>query len=225
MSNGTVIFDFDSTVIQIESLEEILLEKLKDRPADMETIKQLTDQGMNGDISFQESIQKRLRIAAPDLEDLDHFYHQHSTNILTTGLKALIHWLQDQNIDVYIISGGLYESILPYAKELNINKNHVHAVRLEWNSENKFAGINLNDPFSHSKAHGAQHIAQTWQRPSIIIGDGYTDYQLYENGYVDHFIAYTEHQKRDKVINLAEYIAEDCIELKKHLQELLLNQK
>ncbi|MDC0534580.1 HAD-IB family phosphatase [Francisellaceae bacterium] len=221
MSKGTVIFDFDSTIIQIESLEEILADKLKNNPAGMDEIKSLTNLGMNGDILFQDSLSQRLAIAAPNLDDLTGFYTQHQFNIITNGLPELILWLQKNDIEVFIISGGLYESILPYATALNIKSSFVHAVKLSWDTKGKYLGMNPKDPFSISKLNGAKLIAEEWQKPSIIVGDGFTDYQLYESGLTTNFIAYTEHQSRDKVVKLADYIARDCIELKKHIKKMI----
>ncbi|MDE4967801.1 phosphoserine phosphatase, partial [Francisella tularensis subsp. holarctica] len=47
----------------------------------------------------------------------------------------------------------------------------------------------------------------------IAIGDGYTDYLLYEKGYETKFIAYMEHIEREKVINLSNYVARNVAEL------------
>ena len=43
----------------------------------------------------------------------------------------------------------------------------------------------------------------------IAVGDGFTDYQLFEAGFVDKFIAYTEHVERASVVEKAECIAID----------------
>ena len=40
-----------------------------------------------------------------------------------------------------------------------------------------------------------------------MIGDGFTDYEVFENGTTEHFICYTENIERDKVVQLAEYHA------------------
>ena len=39
----------------------------------------------------------------------------------------------------------------------------------------------------------------------VVIGDGYTDYEIKKYGYADIFIAYTEHVNRINVSNLADY--------------------
>ena len=50
-SMATVIFDFDSTLITCETLEEVLKEKIAD-PERMQQIKEITEQGMSGKVEF-----------------------------------------------------------------------------------------------------------------------------------------------------------------------------
>ena len=87
MSKGTVIFDFDSTIIKLESLEVILKNKLEDCPEKMVQIKNLTDKGMSGEINFHESISQRLAIAAPDYVDLINFDQNNSQTEISDGIN------------------------------------------------------------------------------------------------------------------------------------------
>ncbi len=52
---------------------------------------------------------------------------------------------------------------------------------------------------------------------TVAIGDGFTDYKLYESGICADFIAYTEHAARDKVIAVAPRCAPDAVTLWKYL--------
>lgn len=65
--NQYYVFDFDSTFVQVEALEElaeITLKGDKNREKALEQIKQLTDQGIEGQISFTDGLRKRLAILA-----------------------------------------------------------------------------------------------------------------------------------------------------------------
>lgn len=53
-----IIFDFDSTLIKKESLELILEPILQKSPAKLKEIEYITNLGMQGDISFRDSLQK-----------------------------------------------------------------------------------------------------------------------------------------------------------------------
>ena len=56
----TIFFDFDSTMISCESLDEIIKTKISDESLTIEKISKITQLGMNGQISFIESLQRRL---------------------------------------------------------------------------------------------------------------------------------------------------------------------
>ena len=47
----------------------------------------------------------------------------------------------------------------------------------------------------------------------IIIGDGYTDYEVFQNGTAHHFVYYCENINRSKISHLAEYKADSFEEL------------
>ena len=59
------IIDFDSTFTQVEALDvlaEIALKNNENRTKAIQEIKDITDQGMDGGMSFRESLHRRLEI-------------------------------------------------------------------------------------------------------------------------------------------------------------------
>jgi len=214
---ATVIFDFDSTLIAVESLEEILASILEDRPQTMAAIEAVTAQGMAGECSFAESLSQRLNLASPNLSQVRAF-GERAMRWLTPGLAALIHNLRGKGVDVAIVSGGLREAILPLARHLGLADEAVHAVRLLWDEHGGFAGIDPKDPFSRSKVEGLTEAQPNWQRPVIAVGDGMTDFELYRQGIADHFVAFTRHVKRDAVTAAAPAVAATVKELESELE-------
>ena len=99
--------------------------------------------------------------------------------------------------------------------------NHVHAAQLHWDADGHFAGINHDEPFSHSKKLGAEQIASHWQQqPVIMIGDGMSDYEIFACGLAQHFIAYSEHAARPAVNQVATEKAHSPAKLLDVLQRL-----
>ncbi len=219
---ATVIFDFDSTILRCESLEELIKEKLAGDPEKMEMLHSITNKGMSGECDFLTSLSQRLELASPTLEDINNFTSDY-TRWLTPGMEDLIQDLKERSIDIWIISGALQELLLPFAREHGIAPKYVHGVKLQWNLNGHFASINKKDPFSHSKAQGAKKYISQWRSPVISIGDGITDYALYENGLVDYFIAFSYNVAREPVIAKSQYHAKTVQELKKLLEEILSN--
>mgnify|MGYP003678364048 CR=1 FL=1 len=218
---GTVIFDFDSTLIKFESLDDILAEKLSDAPEKAKAIAEITEKGMNGDLSFFDSLSQRMKIATPEQKDLAKFATDHCPQAFSSGIPELIQVLHDNNIEVWVLSGGFEEAILPFAEYLNIPRERVHAVQVHWYQDGGFKSLNKDNNFAISKIAGASELKPQWHAPTIIVGDGYTDYMLYKEKLADHFIAYTEHFAREKVINSAEYTADSAQALSIKLKELL----
>jgi len=215
---ATVVLDFDSTLIMVESIEEILRPKLTpDLAKQMETI---TSLGMSGAIGFHESLSRRLALAAPSRAEVSAF-GERAVDLLTPGMAELVAGLLDRGIEVRIVSGGMVEAIMPLAKRLGLTPEHVHAVRLEWTADGRFQGIGAGDPFARSKEAGCRELVPGWTRPVIAVGDGATDYQLFAAGIADDFIAFTFNRRRPAVLDKANWEAADTARLAQLLERMI----
>ena len=87
LSPGTVLFDFDSTLIDRESLDEMLSESLAQRPGDAARVRAITDAGMEGRLDFGESLAQRLAIASPTRAQVEAFGHR-AIRHLTSGWRS-----------------------------------------------------------------------------------------------------------------------------------------
>ena len=217
-----VVFDFDSTIISCESLEKILEKKLANRPEILGKIKKITEGGIRGKIPFSESLAQRLKLAAPTRKDAIEFGEE-AIKWLTPGIEALISDLKREGIDIWMISGGIQESLEPVGKKLGIPGNQVQGVKLLWDAEGSFSGIDEEDPFSQSKFSGVQKLATNWNSPIIGIGDSMSDYHLYEKGAVSHFILFTQHFRCQEVLEKGALEAKDISQLRKLIKEIIKN--
>lgn len=217
---GTVVFDFDSTLIRVESLEKILEQRLAGDPEKMARIQAVTDAGMEGRLTFSESLAQRLAIASPSLAEVEAFGRE-AVSFLTAGMADLCAWLSTRGVALRIVSGGLKQAIVPLAVQLGIAAEDVHAVSLRFEDSGAFAGIDEQDPFSHGKIEGVRARYREWPGPRIAVGDGMTDFALFESGLVDHFVLYTEHVCRQAPAAKAAYHAASADELKQQLEAWL----
>ena len=217
-----IIFDFDSTVIRFESLELIMKNLLEGNKQKIQQIKALTNAGMNGEISFRESLESRLKVAAPSRQALKKFVAHYCPQALTSGILQLIQKLYAEGIKIWIISGGFTEIILPFSEVLNIPMSRVYAVNLNWDENGKFKSLNNDNGFCDSKVIGVKKIQDKFVGKTLIVGDGFTDYELFTSGGIaDEFIAYTEHVARYKVLKLSLLCAKNT----KELSQLILEAK
>ena len=68
-----LVFDFDSTFTQVEGLDELADIALQGQPHQADVVGQiraLTEQGMAGEIGFQESLSKRLALLGAQRQHL-----------------------------------------------------------------------------------------------------------------------------------------------------------
>jgi phosphoserine phosphatase len=216
----TVVFDFDSTLVACESLEEILRPRLAGRPDLVRQIRAVTDAGMAGTIPFAESLRRRLAIAQPTRADVRRFAAS-AHRRLTPGMAPLVEELRRRRVGVSIVSGALREATLPLARRLGIPPRRVHGVRARWGRDRRFLGLVAGDPFAVAKWKGAARIAPTWSRPRIGVGDGATDLELFRRGAVDHFVAFTQHARRKAILVPGVPEARDVARLRRILEDLL----
>lgn len=217
MQKPTLIFDFDSTLVNTETLEEVL--KSNCSAVELAQIEALTNAGMEGAMSFSESLEKRLNIAKPTLSQLADFA-QNADQYLTTDVQQAINQLH-QYFDIWIISGGFKELITPFASLLGIDKNQVLAVSGIWHEDGTLQSLDPENPFCNGKVEGARAYQSKWAKPVIIVGDGATDYALFEQGIATDFIAYIEHAKRSFLNNINTTTADNMPALQRQLQSMI----
>lgn len=209
----TVIFDFDSTLIACESLEMILDRKLREAPEIGASIRRITEQGLRGALPFADSLRMRLALASPSQNEVEEFGKE-AVRWITPGMESLVRELQHMGAQVWIVSGGVWESLLPVAEKLHIPQENVLGVKLLWNEDRSFAGIDPHDPFSRSKWEGGERYRHLWHKPVIAVGDAMSDYLLYEKGLVDRFILFTRHFRCDELLQKGVLQAESAAEVK-----------
>lgn len=217
---ATIIFDFDSTIISCESLELILEQTVSQSPKLQERIKRLTLEGMRGEISFADSLARRLAIAEPTREQVLAF-GKSAHQFLTLGMEELIKDLHARCIDVWIVSGGIIESVLPLGKRLEIPRNQIQAVKLIWGDNGALERVDETVSFCRSKVEGATPFKKNWESPTVAVGDSMSDYRLFEEGIVEHFIAFTEHFRCEEVLVKGVPEAKNARELKSIIKGII----
>lgn len=217
---ATVIFDFDSTIVSCEGLECLLSNKLDKDPQKQGVLHAVTRQGLDGEISFADSLKRRLQLAAPTKEEVVE-HGSFLEGMVTPGMKELVARLHQLGVDVWIASGGIQETLYPVANALGIPSSQVLGVRLLWEDDGRLKGISPSCLFSQSKWQGLKPYADKWSRPVIMVGDSVSDYTLYEKGTVDDFILFTQNYRCEKLIDVAGYLAINTAELGEQIKRIL----
>jgi D-3-phosphoglycerate dehydrogenase len=207
--NKYFVIDFDSTFTKVEAfdvLAEISLDSHPDRENLKNQIKDITNKGMDGSLSFRESLEQRLKILAPNQRHLQQ---------LVIALKGLVSASFIRNREffekyadrIFIISNGFHSFIEPIVIEYGIRPENIFANRFVYDDQGNVTGFEKENPLSVN--NGKVETLKKLNLPGdvYVIGDGYTDYEIKASGLANKFYAFTENVERERVLANADHVA------------------
>jgi D-3-phosphoglycerate dehydrogenase len=209
------IIDFDSTFTQVEALDilgAISLATDPDRDRKLQSIINITDKGMDGTLTFRESLEQRILIlnaTRSQISDLIDVLKQK----VSKSFERNSEFLQENAGNIYIISNGFKDFIIPIVADYGIQESNVFANEFVYDETGKIIDFNRENPLSKNNGK-----AETIRRINLdgdiyVIGDGYTDYEIKASGLANKFYAFTENVSRPRVTSQADHIAPSLDEI------------
>ncbi|MEC7878510.1 MAG: HAD-IB family phosphatase [Bacteroidota bacterium] len=199
------IFDFDSTFIKIESLDLLAkFSQLTDKIS-IDKIEKITKEGMDGKISFYDSLRKRIQLINSNRNDLIKTV-DHLKNEVSDSFNSNKNFINKNAEFIYIVSSGFHEIIDPIVCNYGVKKENIYANNFIFNENDKIIGFDKLNPLS-STLGKVKIIKQLKLKGTVhVIGDGYTDYEIKKEGYADYFYLFVENIKRDSLVKNADYL-------------------
>ncbi len=204
----TFIIDFDSTLVQCETLDEladITLHDLPDRDALLRRLRWITEQGMDGMLPFDVSLQRRLRLLRAHRQHLDELTARLQQAVTPSVLRNR-DWLLRNRDHIYVVSGGFEECIVPIMEALGLRPDHVLANAFRIDADGAIVGCEETRHLAQARGKVRQVAALDLPRPVVVIGDGYTDYEVRAAGEADMFWAFCENVSRPMVVAQADRV-------------------
>lgn len=166
-------FDVDSTLIQVEGIDELAGSVKKH-----EEVSAITKQAMEGHASFFSTLQSRLDIIRPSRQLIEEF--SRAPLPLTPGAVQLVATLHARGAQVFLISGGFRQMVEPVATALSVPLDNVYANNLRFEPDGAYKDF---DPQSYTACDGGKrlainHIRSLLATPDaviVMVGDGATD--------------------------------------------------
>jgi len=177
MSFEIICFDCDSTLSEIEGIDELAM-----RAGCGVEMAALTHAAMNGEVALETVYGQRLALIKPDKIAIDWVAKLYIEKKVL-GVGAVFQKLKEKGKEVHIISGGLKQAILPLAAQLGIDEEHVHAVEVLLDAEGAYVGFNEQSPLARNG--GKAEICQQLNSKGLamaMIGDGNTDMEAKKAG-------------------------------------------
>lgn len=206
MSNTSYIIDFDSTFVKIEALDtlaELVLANNSDKNKILDQIKAITNQGMDGTITFTQSLQNRLALFAPSRHHIHQLIDILNQNI-TNSIQQNQNWFIQNAKNIYIISGGFKEYIIPVVQPFGIIIDQILANEFIFDQHDNVITFDPQNYLSQPQGKVKAVASLQLQGEIIVIGDGYTDYEIKEHGKATAFYAFTENISRESVVHLSD---------------------
>ena len=203
------VIDFDSTFTKVEAfdvLAEITLDGHPERESLVKKIKDITDKGMEGTLSFRESLEQRLAILSPTKKDLLQLVKALKEKVSDSFIRNK-DFFEKYADDIYIISNGFKTFIEPIVTEYGIKRENIYANQFEFDDQGKVNGFDKQNPLSANNGKVEQLKKLNLPGDVYVIGDGYTDYEIKHAGLANKFYAFTENVERGNILSKADHIA------------------
>jgi phosphoserine phosphatase len=193
-----VFFDVDSTLATIEGIDILGDNKPE--------IAQLTEAAMNGEIPLDEVYARRLELIRPTRAAVDALGERYVAS-LVRGAAKTIATLQENGVQIHLVTAGIEQAVLPLAASLNIPSRAVHAVRLRFDDDGNYADFDRRSFLTKSggKELVVRDIRARSHGKAALVGDGISD--LEAKPAVDLFIGFGGVAVREKVKQNAEVYA------------------
>lgn len=204
-----VIFDCDSTLTRVEGIDE--LARLTGTQRDVAT---LTHRAMNGEVPLEHVYAHRLTVSSPTQAQVSHLRRIYRENVIDDA-REVVAALQDLGCRVFIVSGGLIDPVRDFGAWLQIPRDHIYAVEMEydqlagewWRYWEQPGGQNPNanylatkhSPLTDAGGKGLviDRIRSIYPGRALLIGDGVSD--LEARKHVDLFVGFGGVTYRERV--------------------------
>ena len=198
------IIDFDSTFIKDESLDVLAKFSFGKEDKFVDKIANITNDGMEGKISFKESLTRRIELFDSNKKCLEMTI-EFLKNRVSKSFKENKQFLKKNSDNIYILSSGFLDIIEPIVMDFNIKKENIFGNNFTFDEFDNITGFEKTNTLSSDL--GKINIVKNLNLVGNIhvIGDGYTDYEIKKEGYADFFYLFTENKERKTLVKYADY--------------------
>ncbi|MEO9484924.1 MAG: phosphoglycerate dehydrogenase [Ekhidna sp.] len=203
------IIDFDSTFTQVEALDvlaEISLKNSENQAKAIEEIKLITDQGMEGGMSFRESLKKRVDILKAHRDHLPELVER-LESLVSPSFKRNTAFITKYSTQIFIVSNGFKDFIVPIVKRFGIKEENVFGNEFIYDSNGNIVGFDEGNLLSENNGKANQIESLNLDGEVFVLGDGFTDFEIKKAGLAHKFYAFTENVRREKILNEADHEA------------------
>lgn len=194
MINKLAVFDFDSTLMDGETLE-LFAEELGIR----EKVKAITDKAMRGELDFFESLRERVGLLKGlPLEKADAISHSLP---LMKGAYEVVQGLKERGYKVVCFSGGFRNATSYFAEKLGLDGEFANILHSKDGVLTGLVGGEMM--FNNSKGEmlkRLQRLLEVSEENTLVVGDGANDLSMFK--YANNRVAFCAKPILEKEANI-----------------------
>lgn len=132
---GLMVFDMDSTLIQMECIDE-----LARKCGFYDKVAAITDQAMRGELDFSQSLRQRVALLKGLSFDV---LNQLSENLpVTPGVESVVDWAKQNDCKIAVVSGGFVPFVERLKQQLGLDYAFANSLEVK---DNVLTGQVLGD--------------------------------------------------------------------------------
>jgi D-3-phosphoglycerate dehydrogenase len=209
MAASVLVLDFDSTFTRVEALDvlaEFALAGDPERDVKLAEVARLTELAMSGALEFGEALSRRLALLGVRREHLDPLVAR-LHGAVTPSIARNRGFFERAGERVWIVSGGFREYVEPVVAAFGVPPERVLANRFLWDAEGRATGADPTVSLSRSGGKAEAVRAALPGAEVVMVGDGWTDWEVRRDGAAVRFHAFVENVARPEVIEVADRVA------------------
>lgn len=202
------IFDFDSTLVQVESLPELARISLKNHPERLERlheVERITDLTASGNMSMVEGLTLRIELLDARRGHLETLVRS-LKRIITPSVKRNRAFFKKFRDRIFVLSNGFHEFIEPVVESLGLRRDHVFANRFVFDEQGRIVDFDRKRHLCRQEGKARQLKELRLPGEILVIGDGFSDFRTKRAGVADRFYAFTENVRRESIVSRADHV-------------------
>jgi phosphoserine phosphatase len=201
---AALVLDVDSTLTRVEGIEWLARRRGQNVAR---AVAEMTQHAMTGVVGLDDVYARRLALVKPSHADLTALAEVYEDGLMP-GAKEAVSLLRHHGVRMEVVSGGIFQAVLPFARSLGFDDAHIHAVPVTLTSGGEYEGYDATSPLA--KRGGKPELVRQLGLPRLILalGDGNTDAELKtaSPSPIDGFAAFVGVAARPTVVAVADYI-------------------
>ncbi len=208
-----IVLDFDSTLVKVESLELLAEISLQDASATvrnrtLQRIESVTQKSMAGELDFGKALAERLSLLSIERAHINELAGR-LPSLLSTSVRRNLNFFRQNAKRIVVVSGGFIDYMGPVLETCGLMRCRTYANRFLFDRAGKVTGYDKDNPLSRvggkpELMRSLPDLKQHKDSRTVVLGDGFTDYEIRAEGLADFFCVFTENVRRPEVVASAD---------------------